>query len=88
MTIAPHAAFEIVRAAIAHEAPASMRLATYYSLVGTAEAVLIVARWHDDHPTGATCWTELDREAHRDGEHAEAAWERLKSRWAHCLSNQ
>jgi hypothetical protein len=36
--------------------------ATYYSLVATADHVLLVARWMDDFSTGATMWTELDRE--------------------------
>jgi hypothetical protein len=38
--------------------------ATYYSLVAAKDHVLLVARWMDDHATGATMWTELDREEH------------------------
>lgn len=63
--------------------------ATYYSLVGAANAVLLVARWCNDHPTGATCWIELDREEYEPGDASAkaclAAWENIKERNRHLL---
>lgn len=69
-----------------------LKAATYYSLVGAKDAVLLVAAWHDDFPTLATCWLELDREPFPDTGNRMAdvngAWERLKARNNHLLSGQ
>jgi hypothetical protein len=54
--------------------------ATYYSLAHTKEAVILLARWYDDDPTKATCWTEIDREFFVDGQPTDAAWKRIKGR--------
>lgn len=54
--------------------------ATFYSLVGTSDGVALVARWHDDLETGATCWIEIDRESRVASEDANAAWDRISRR--------
>ena len=59
--------------------------ASYYSLVAADGAVLLVTKWMEDYPTNATCWAEIDREAHRIGEEANCAYDRLKARAKHLL---
>lgn len=59
--------------------------ATYYSLIGATDCVILVARWMNDYPSGSACWIELDREPHKEGEYAHLAWDRIRERNSHLL---
>lgn len=62
--------------------------ATLYSMVATKDAVLLVCFWHADEDTGASCWTEIDREPFQDAGTDKvdtAAWDRLSARNRHLL---
>lgn len=55
--------------------------ATYYSLAQVGGSVVLLAKWMEDAETGATIWTEIDRE---DG-NSESAWVAIRKRNMHLL---